>query len=88
MKAFLKELEQKLQTTSVKNRELSEHIVKLNGYFENMPTMEEYQGIKEHVCSYTIDRSHSLLYRLYYTCIYSILVVIMTYTVTPVGVSI
>ena len=46
---LMKELERKLQLTDHKNKELSEHIVKLNGYFENMPTMEEHQALKEHV---------------------------------------
>ena len=32
-----------------KNKELSEHIVKLNSYFENMPTMEEHYALKDQV---------------------------------------
>lgn len=45
----LKDIEQRLQISEGKNKELSQHIVKLNGYFENMPTMEEYLAFKEHV---------------------------------------
>ncbi len=45
----LTDLEHKLQVAQGKSKELSQHIFKLNGYFENMPTMEEYLALKEHV---------------------------------------
>ncbi len=53
----LTDLEHKLQVAQGKSKELSQHIVKLNGYFENMPTMEEYLALKEHVSVYTFSYS-------------------------------